>query len=121
MAQTRPAHVRYFRLLGFSILWLLVTSSANAATSYVVTNCTAQGLVDAMNTFNNTLVQDGIITFNCNNVHAAATISITYPGGYIVATGAAYTIDGGNLITFTGLDTTGEAPEAAAPVDQEVP
>src|SRR5437867_4100322 len=29
MDQTRLAHARYIRLLGFSILWLLATSSAN--------------------------------------------------------------------------------------------
>jgi hypothetical protein len=37
-------------------------------------------------------------------VHAAATISITNPGGYIVTGAAAYAIDGGSVITLTGLD-----------------
>src|SRR6266536_2390252 len=85
-------------------LWLPDVRPAHAATPYVVTNCTELALVDAMNFMNNNTITDGIISFNCNNVHAAATISIGYAGGYIVGSGAAYAIDGGGLITLTGGD-----------------
>ena len=87
-----------------ALLWLALSRAqrAQAVTPYEVTTCTAQGLVDAMNTFNNTPVQDGIISFNCGTTHAPATISISYPGGYGVATNAAYTIDGGGVITLSG-------------------
>src|SRR6266508_2651814 len=65
----RSIRISLFALAIVVLLWLGLAQAkpAQAATSYVVTNCTAQGLVDAMNTFNNTLVQDGIISFNCNN------------------------------------------------------
>ena len=53
-----------------------------------------------MNTVNGT--SGGTISFNCNNAHTPATISITQSGGFIVTTSSRYTIDGGSVITLTG-------------------
>jgi hypothetical protein len=43
-----------------------------------------------------------MISFNCNNVSAPATITITQGGGFNVTSNSSYTIDGGNVITLTG-------------------
>src|SRR5207253_2360973 len=63
------------------LMWFALAHAlpAQAATSLEVTDCTALGLVNAMNFMNNNSITDGLITFNCNHLHAAATISITYP------------------------------------------
>ncbi len=104
---TRPARrISLFVMAMVALVWLALARSVpvQAATPYVVTNCTSQGLADGMNFMNINHIADGIISFNCDNVNAAATISITQGGGYNVTTGSAYTIDGGNVITLTGLD-----------------
>lgn len=100
----RSQRISLFAFAFVVLLWLGLAKAlpAQAATSYVVTNCTALGVADAMNFMNNNSVTDGIISFNCNNTHAPATINISYPGGYGVATSAAYTMDGGGLITLSG-------------------
>jgi hypothetical protein len=75
---------------------------AQAVGDVVVTTCTPQGLADAMNTLNGT--SGGVISFNCNNVNAPATITITQAGGFNVTTNSSYTIDGRDVITLTGAD-----------------
>ena len=93
-------------LLAAALALTLALQPAQAATPYVVTNCTSQGLVDAMNFMDAGPITDGLITFNCGGSHAPATIGINQSGGFNVTTGAAYTIDGGKIITLTGLNTT---------------
>jgi fibronectin-binding autotransporter adhesin len=71
---------------------LLSTASVHAAG--VVTNCTGQGLADAMN------AGSGAISFSCGP--APVVITLTQAGGFNVIAGRSYTIDGGNLVTLTG-------------------
>src|SRR5438874_5310091 len=85
--------------LALTLAMLLCMGLAHALPTYgagEVTNCTAQGLFDAMSSGN------GPITFNCGGTHAPATIMILTAGGFNVAAGAYYTIDGGNVITLSG-------------------
>jgi hypothetical protein len=82
-------------LVGFGMLFaLLNTATVHAAG--VVTNCTGQGLADAMN------AGSGLITFDCGP--APVVITITQAGGFNVIAGRLDTIDGGNKITLTGAD-----------------
>src|SRR5437016_5305666 len=85
--------------LALTLVMLLCMGLAHALPTYgagEVTNCTAQGLFDAMSSGN------GRITFNCGGTHAPATITILTAGGLTVGAGARYTIDGGNVITLSG-------------------
>jgi hypothetical protein len=109
---TRPWRYILAALILALCTWVLVARwltppSARArpaqAAGVVVTTCTPQGLADAMNTLNGT--SGGSISFNCNNVNAPTTIPITQAGGFNVTANSSYTIDGGNVITLTGIDT----------------
>ncbi len=91
-------HKYFFVLLAFALTpaLVLILDAAPISAAGVATNCTFQGLVDAMNSGNRT------ITFNCGG---PATITLTQYGGLNVDAGGFWTIDGGNLITFSGMDT----------------
>lgn len=98
--------VRINAIIRFSALALVIAGviaiglmrATTALAAGVVTNCTGPNLGAAMNS------GSGLITFNCNNNHDPATLSLIQAGGYNVITGNQYTIDGGNLITLTGAD-----------------
>jgi predicted outer membrane repeat protein len=78
----------------FAALWLMLAPARPARAAGIVTNCTGQGLADAMNG------GSGFISFDCGP--NPVVISITQAGGYNVVSSAYYTIDGGNKVTLTG-------------------
>jgi len=89
-------------LLPLLALVMVFTPAAAAPTATTVTvgnghpgDCTMNALADVMNS--NT---DATIQFNCGG---PATITLTQPGGLNVVFGQHFTIQGGDLITLTGL------------------
>jgi predicted outer membrane repeat protein len=83
------------RFVGLGMLsFLLGTAAVHAAG--VVTNCTGQGLADAMN------LGSGAISFSCGP--SPIVITVAQAGGFNAIAGTSYTIDGGNLVTLTGAD-----------------
>jgi hypothetical protein len=79
-------------LVGFGML-LVLLSTATVHAAGPVTNCTGQGLADAMNS------GSGLIEFSCGP--APVVITVTQAGGFYHPN-FDYTIDGGNLVTLSG-------------------
>ena len=76
-------------------LLLVLFRSAPAQADGVVSDCTMAGLAAAMTTTGN-------ISFDCGG---PTTITLTQAGGLNVDNSSFYTIDGGNVITLSGLDS----------------
>src|SRR2546428_1778165 len=93
----RLVHITLLALTLVAFVWLVLARALPTQAAGVVTNCSRQGLADAMNS------GSGSITFNCGGTPAPATITIEQSGGFNVP-GNFYTIDGGNIITLTGED-----------------
>src|SRR5438552_17453473 len=94
MATPFPQRITRISLLALVVvalvgLGLAHALPAQAATPYVVTNCTVLALVDAMNFMDNNTTTHALIRSNCNNVPAATTTRIGYACGYIVGSRAA--------------------------------
>ena len=102
-----PARRAFGLLASFSPLLLLTllfwpAAPAQATTNVVVgdglhpSSCNMTALGAPMNVYT-----DASITFNCGG---PATISLTQSSGLNVLNGRRFTISGGDIITFTGLD-----------------
>jgi hypothetical protein len=90
----RSVRVTALVCLLVGMVWLVLARAGTVQAAGVVSDCTQQGLADAM-------VSSGLITFGCG----PATIVLTQSGGLNVDSGYFFTIDGGNLITLNGGDT----------------
>lgn len=92
---TRVIQFLFAAAIALAIALLLLVLPPPAHAAGVVTNCTFQGLADAMNSGNR------LITFSCGG---PATITLNQSGGLNVDADFFYTIDGGNVITLSGGD-----------------
>ena len=97
-SMSRRTRLAFVLLLALAPLPLLLWRAMPArAADFVVTSCTMQGVADVLNA--NTSAN---ISFNCGG---PATITFTQPGGLNVLANQSFTIDGGDVITLSGLQT----------------